>query len=129
MINHLKQNSLKVKIGDQVKQGQELAQCGNSGAGPIPHVHYQLQKGAGRLLPAQFVDYIADGKPVDVGRAQARTVREEQPGSRCDDSSLQPLQLRRRRPASKLGRVTALFSGRARDGSCVRFFCESRKDR
>jgi murein DD-endopeptidase MepM/ murein hydrolase activator NlpD len=66
-MNHLKQNSLKVKIGDQVKQGQELAQCGNSGAGPIPHVHFQLQRGGGVALPAQFVDYIADGKPVASG--------------------------------------------------------------
>jgi hypothetical protein len=66
-INHLKQNSLKVKIGDQVKQGQELGQCGNSGMGPIPHVHFQLQRGGGTPLPAQFVDYIADGKPVDSG--------------------------------------------------------------
>ena len=35
-INHLKQNSLKVKIGDEVKQGQELAECGNSGSHPTP---------------------------------------------------------------------------------------------
>jgi Peptidase family M23 len=66
-INHLKQNSLKVKIGDQVKQGQELAQCGNSGGGPIPHLHFQLTRGGGIPLPAQFVDYIADGKPVASG--------------------------------------------------------------
>jgi hypothetical protein len=66
-MNHLKQNSLKVKIGDQVKQGQEIAQCGNSGVGPIPHVHFQLQRGGGLALPAQFVDYIADGKPVASG--------------------------------------------------------------
>lgn len=66
-MNHLKQNSLKVKVGDQVKQGQELAQCGNSGSGPIPHVHFQLQRGGGVALPAQFVDYIADGKPVASG--------------------------------------------------------------
>lgn len=66
-MNHLKQNSLKVKVGDQVKQGQEIAQCGNSGAGPIPHVHFQLERGGGIALPAQFVDYIADGKPVASG--------------------------------------------------------------
>jgi hypothetical protein len=67
LINHLKQNSVKVKIGDQVKQGQEIAACGNSGAGPIPYVHFQLQRGGGVPLPAQFVDYIADGKPVASG--------------------------------------------------------------
>jgi hypothetical protein len=66
-INHLKQNSLKVKIGDQVKQGQPVAECGNSGAGPIPHLHFQLSRGGGVPLPAQFVDYLADGQPVASG--------------------------------------------------------------
>jgi Peptidase family M23 len=67
VFNHLKQNSLKVKSGDMVKQGQELAECGNSGAGPIPHIHFQLRKGPGTVIPAQFSDYIADGKPVASG--------------------------------------------------------------
>ncbi len=66
-MNHLKQNSLKVKVGDEVKQGQEIAQCGNSGAGPIPHLHFQLLRGSNTVIPAQFVDYIADGKPVASG--------------------------------------------------------------
>jgi hypothetical protein len=67
VFNHLKQNSLKVKTGDTVKQGQTLAECGNSGAGPIPHVHVQVQKGGGNPVPVAFVDYIADGKPVSSG--------------------------------------------------------------
>lgn len=67
VINHLKQNSLKVKRGDKVKQGDVLAECGNSGAGPVPYVHYVLLRGAGAQLPAQFNDYIADGKPVATG--------------------------------------------------------------
>jgi len=67
LMNHLKQNSLKVKSGDKVKQGDVVAECGNSGAGPVPHVHFQLQKSLGVPLPAQFVDYIADGKPVASG--------------------------------------------------------------
>jgi len=67
MINHLKQNSLTVKRGDKVKQGQVIAECGNSGAGTVPHLHYQLQRTAGVPLPAQFVNYIADGKPVASG--------------------------------------------------------------
>lgn len=67
VFNHLKQNSLKVKSGDKVTQGQVIAECGNSGAGPVPHLHYQLRKTAGVPLPAQFVDYIADGKPVASG--------------------------------------------------------------
>ena len=67
LMNHLKQNSLKVKLGDTVKQGDVIAACGNSGVGPVPHVHYQLQRTTGVPLPAQFVDYIADGKPVASG--------------------------------------------------------------
>lgn len=67
LMNHLKQNSLKVKRGDQVKAGDELAECGNSGSGPVPHLHFQLQKSAGNPLPAQFKDYIANGKPVASG--------------------------------------------------------------
>jgi hypothetical protein len=67
VVNHLKQNSLKVKRGDTVKQGDVIAECGNSGGSTIPHLHYRLQKSPGVLLPAQFVDYIADGKPVDSG--------------------------------------------------------------
>ena len=67
MMNHLKQNSLKVKRGDKVKAGDVIGECGNSGAGPVPHLHYQFQRASGVPLPAQFVDYIADGKPVASG--------------------------------------------------------------
>ena len=67
MFNHLKQNSLRVKLDDKVKQGDVIAECGNSGLGGIPHIHYQFQKGMGIGLPAQFVDYVANGKPVASG--------------------------------------------------------------
>lgn len=67
MMNHLKQNSLKVKRGDKVKAGEVIAECGNSGAGPVPHLHYQFERASGVPLPAQFVDYIANGKPIASG--------------------------------------------------------------
>lgn len=67
VFNHLKQNSLKVKVDDKVKQGDAIGECGNSGMGGIPHIHYQLGRGRGAGLPAQFNDYIADGKPVATG--------------------------------------------------------------
>jgi peptidase M23-like protein len=66
-VNHLKQNSVKVKVDDKVKQGDVIAECGNSGAGGVPHIHYQFGKGRSVGLPATFVDYIADGKPVASG--------------------------------------------------------------
>ncbi len=42
-VSHLKKNSVKVKPGDFVKQGDMLAMCGNSGRSPEPHLHFQVQ--------------------------------------------------------------------------------------
>jgi urea transporter len=41
--SHLKKGSAKVTVGDQVKKGDVLATCGNSGRSPIPHLHFQVQ--------------------------------------------------------------------------------------
>ncbi len=71
LLLHLKQNSIKVKSGDKVKQGDVVAECGNSGNSPVPHLEYRLQNTRGTpypfTLPAEFVDYVADGKPVAAG--------------------------------------------------------------
>jgi hypothetical protein len=70
-LGHLKQNSIKVKKGDKVKQGDTIAACGNSGNSPAPHLEYRLQNSHGypspKTLPIQFVDYTADGKLVESG--------------------------------------------------------------
>lgn len=80
--NHLKQNSLKVKNGDKVKQGDVIAECGNSGVGGIPHVHYQFGKGRGAGLPAQFNDYYADGKLIERGEPiRGQMVKNAPPGT------------------------------------------------
>jgi murein DD-endopeptidase MepM/ murein hydrolase activator NlpD len=42
-LSHLKQGSFKVKKGDTVKKGDMLANCGNSGRSPEPHLHFQVQ--------------------------------------------------------------------------------------
>ncbi len=68
ILTNLKQNSIKLKHGDAVKQGDPVGECGNSGASLAPRVHFQLQNSTGfpmvHSLPSQFVDYVADGKPV-----------------------------------------------------------------
>jgi urea transporter len=43
-LSHLKMNSLKVKKGDEVKRGDVIGHCGNSGRSPYPHLHFQIQK-------------------------------------------------------------------------------------
>lgn len=40
---HFKQNTIKVKQGDKVKQGQQLGLCGNSGNSSEPHLHFHIQ--------------------------------------------------------------------------------------
>lgn len=40
---HFKQHSIKVKEGQQVKQGDVLGLCGNSGNSSEPHLHFHIQ--------------------------------------------------------------------------------------
>jgi len=42
-LSHLKKGSIRVSAGDTVKKGQVLAQSGNSGRSPYPHLHFQIQ--------------------------------------------------------------------------------------
>lgn len=42
---HFEQGTIKVKEGDQVKNGQLLGRCGNSGNSSEPHLHFHMQDG------------------------------------------------------------------------------------
>jgi len=42
-LSHLKKGSFKVVRGETVYKGQHLANCGNSGRSPVPHIHFQIQ--------------------------------------------------------------------------------------
>jgi len=56
-MGHFKKGSIKVKVGDHVTQGQEIAAAGVSGTSLFPHLHYQLADGPGLKsegLPAYF---------------------------------------------------------------------------
>jgi len=46
MLAHLQQASIKVKEGEHVSPGKQLAACGNSGRSPQPHLHMQIQQKA-----------------------------------------------------------------------------------
>jgi murein DD-endopeptidase MepM/ murein hydrolase activator NlpD len=57
---HLKKGSLRVKKGDKVRQGDGLAEVGNSGLSNVPHLHYELVSGPDlpnrRGLPLRFAN-------------------------------------------------------------------------
>ena len=43
VLAHFQQGSIRVKCGDNVKRGQVLGLCGNSGNSSEPHVHFHVQ--------------------------------------------------------------------------------------
>ena len=73
---HFQQGTVAARIGDRVRSGQLLARCGNSGNSSEPHLHYHLQNTPvpfeGDGLPAFFLEYLTDGKPVMRGEPLAR---------------------------------------------------------
>ncbi len=43
LLAHLKPDSICVKLGDLIKRGEKIAECGNTGNTSEPHLHFQLQ--------------------------------------------------------------------------------------
>ena len=71
LIAHLKAGSVAVGAGQQVRAGERIGACGNSGRSDLPHVHYHLQDaaayGAGQGLPVRFGGYAIGGRVVRLG--------------------------------------------------------------
>jgi len=66
LLCHFKYQSMKVRVGDVIKQGDLLGLCGNTGNTSEPHIHYNLQDGprmhTAQALPASFYKIIVDGE-------------------------------------------------------------------
>jgi hypothetical protein len=85
MFDHLKQGSVPVRPGARVTAGAVVGACGNSGRATHPGLHYDLltrpAEGRGTFsLPAQFLDYTADGRPI--ARGEPRRWQRIRPRSR-----------------------------------------------
>lgn len=65
MLAHLKKNSIQVKVGELVKEGQHIGRCGNSGNSSEPHLHFQIMNSidfeSARSIRIRFKD---DNKPI-----------------------------------------------------------------
>jgi murein DD-endopeptidase MepM/ murein hydrolase activator NlpD len=63
---HFKQNSIKVKEGQKVEQGELLGLCGNSGNSSEPHLHFHIQNIESFIgatgIKSYFDKLIVDGK-------------------------------------------------------------------
>jgi hypothetical protein len=70
-VAHLQQGSVTVQPGRRVQRGEVLGRCGNSGNSSEAHLHYHLQNTAefnsGEGLPAQFLNYVVNGRQVPRG--------------------------------------------------------------
>lgn len=68
---HLRKDSVQVSEGQQIKAGDPLGVCGNSGNSSEPHLHFHLQDGPvlfqGHGLPVTFEGYVSNGQFVAEG--------------------------------------------------------------
>jgi hypothetical protein len=58
-VDHLQYHSIKLKVGDIVKQGQVIGLIGNTGLSGCPHLHFELKDGISsedRSLPCSFTN-------------------------------------------------------------------------
>ncbi len=63
---HLQQGSICVSLNQSVQRGQRIANCGNSGHSPYPHVHMQIQQSA--IIGATTLNYpLSDIQVTDHG--------------------------------------------------------------
>ena len=68
LLCHFMYQSICVRVGEKVTQGQTIGRCGNTGNTSQPHIHFNLQDGPrmhlAKGLPAQFTKIKVDGKVV-----------------------------------------------------------------
>lgn len=72
LLAHLQQDSIVLRLGDQVRRGAQIGRCGNSGNTSEPHLHLHIQDkpgvdDAGAVgLPLHFRDVLVDGTRLPV---------------------------------------------------------------
>ena len=55
LYQHIKKDSIKVKVGQTVTKGQVIAQVGNSGIGSGAHLHFEMQINGTPQDPLKYI--------------------------------------------------------------------------
>lgn len=77
---HMKKGSARVKIGDEVKRGQELGNVGNTGNSSAPHLHFHVCDNPSPLF--------ANGVPFVIDEFSVRgKYKSEEEFFKCDDEA------------------------------------------
>lgn len=70
LYQHLKQNSIKVKVGDTITKGEVIAEVGNTGVSTGPHLHLEVYKNNVLTNPLSYtyhkysdIDILDDNEP------------------------------------------------------------------
>ena len=62
---HLQPGSLRVHLGEHVRQGQVIGSVGNTGNSEVPHLHFEIISGPGVAtsdgLPFEFRSFVSEG--------------------------------------------------------------------
>ncbi len=66
-----------VKVGDQVKKGQKIAEMGSSGKSTAPHLHYEVMENGKPVDPVKFINnYSFSQVRIEQSRSLAEAERE-----------------------------------------------------
>ena len=84
LLAHLKPESVTVTVGQSVKKGEKIGECGNSGNTSEPHLHFQVQADKSFYtsfgLPVRFEEIAAE-KTVNYEKFDDRKLGEGESGS------------------------------------------------
>ncbi len=89
-LSHLRKFSFRVNIGDYVRKGDWIANCGSSGRSPVAHLHFQLQSlpAVGAKTLAYPLGYYLSGRQ---GRKVLQCFKVPKEGEFIENIALNPL--------------------------------------